>query len=157
MTSSRRKYMSVVGTIVAGALAGCSGGSGGSKRINDPDANADTQELLPEAPEGWKKTSEKEQLAFADGAQGGYSATYDTPDDVGGDVTMADYRIWIFRWENNTYAREYQAEEAESPLYVVQNNFSFWGDGPNLDDLITLFSNSPTLTEEYLKENNMNE
>ena len=71
MTSSRRKYMSVVGTIVAGALAGCSGGSGGSKRINDPDANADTQELLPEAPEGWKKTSEKEQLAFADGAQGG--------------------------------------------------------------------------------------
>lgn len=153
MTSSRRKYMSVVGTIVAGALAGCSGGS------NAPDANADTQELLPEAPEGWKKTDENEQLVAlsGDGAQGGYAASYDTPDDVGGNVAQADYRIWIFRWEDNTYAREYQAENAESPLYVVQNNFSFWGDGPNLDDLITLFSNSPTLTEEYLKENNMNE
>ena len=84
--------MSVVGTIVAGALAGCSGGS------NAPDANADTQELLPEAPEGWKKTDENEQLVAlsGDGAQGGYADSHDSPNYRGCHVSQSADRIWIF-------------------------------------------------------------
>lgn len=157
MEHYRREYLSIGGVTVASLLAGCSGGNSGNG-LSPPDENADTQGLLPEPPDSWEKVSEQEQLAGTIGAEGGYAANYNSPDNVGGDVVDADYRVEILRWSSDSDAEsESQGIYAEDPVLVTLGNFSFAGKGPNVDDLVLLLSNSSALTEEYIRNNNMNE
>jgi hypothetical protein len=133
-----------VSSIVLGSLvAGCSGGGPAP-----PDDNADTQELLPEPPDNWEIVEEQQQLALE--SEGGYAADYRSPD--GG-----DYRVEIFRYRSADEALDSRKYSAEEEVFLTQDNFGFSAQGPDLDQVILLLGNSPTLTEEYIRENNMNE
>jgi hypothetical protein len=146
--NGRRSLLKSIGGILAiGTLAGCSSSGGPSP----PDENENPANLLPEPPEGWTQTGNQEQSAGLVGAESGHAGDYE---DSGGN----QYDIEILRWTSESDAKEDGGEVYESgwPVYVVHGNFGFAAKGPDVDETVMLLSNSPSLTTEYINQNNLN-
>lgn len=146
--STRRSLLKSFGaTFAVGTLSGCSSSGGPSP----PDRDENPENLLPEPPEGWTQTGSQEQFAGMVGAEAGFAADYE-------DSEGNRYDVEILRWTSKSDAEEDGAEVYSSgwPVYVVHGNFSFAGKGANVDKTVTLLSNSPSLTTEYINNENMN-
>jgi len=147
MERSRREYISLVCTAGAIGVAGCGGDSGDNEL--DPDANP--RHFLPAAPEGWEiDTNANQQAAGLIGAEAGYSRSFDGPND-------AHYAVEFYRFPSETAAEDEASvfETSGWSAYVVRGNFAFAGRGPDLDSVYLMLGNSPALTEEYARNNNI--
>jgi len=140
---SRREALGGMATAGAVGLAGCSGGGGDSNAL-DPDANP--EELLPEAPVGWEVDDEPlQQTAGIIGAESGFEQAFNAP-------SGNRYPVGVYR-----FSSESDAEDSDPfwTAYVVRGNFTFPARGPDIDNVYQLLGNSPALTEEYARNNDI--
>jgi hypothetical protein len=140
---SRREALGGIATVGAVGIAGCSGGDGDS---NAPDPDANPEDLLPEAPEGWEVDDEpQQQAAGMIGADAGFEQAFNAPS--GNRYPVGAYR----------FSSEGDAEDSGPfwTAYVVRGNFTFPARGPDIDNVYQLLGNSPALTEEYARNNDM--
>lgn len=145
----RRSLLKRVAAVsFVGSLAGCAGGSGG---LSPPPADANPKNLLPETPDGWRKTQGQEQAAGMVEAEAGYSGGYR-------DRSGAYYGVEILRWSSNSDAKEKGQEVYSSgwPIFVVIGNFGIAGKGADVGKLVMLLSNSSALSRDYIVNNNLN-
>jgi hypothetical protein len=143
---SRREAL--IGIVSAGVvgMAGCSGDDGDS---NAPDSDANPRDLLPEAPEGWTTTTAaNQQAASMIGAEAGFQRAFDDPDGV-------HYVVEFYRFPSKGDAEETADFYSDWTAYVVRGNFGFAGNGPDVDKVYLMMENSPALTEEYVRDNDM--
>jgi hypothetical protein len=149
--NTRRSLLKSLGaTLTVGALSGCSGDDGQSGGTSPPDRDANPETLLPDPPEGWAQTGTQEQSAGMVGAEAGFAGDYEDSEGNG-------YDIEILRWSSESDAED-GAEVYSSgwPVYVVHGNFSFAAKGADVDKTVTLLSNSPSLSVDYIEQNNTN-
>lgn len=122
-----------------------------------PADDTDPSELLPDPPDGWEQTEIVEQSQSSldsIGAEAGIGAFYTDPD--GG-----EYFVEITRWPSESDSESgWEEVYSEGPswiVYVASGNFSFAANGPDSTDvegsIVTLLSNSPPLTEEFITGN----
>jgi hypothetical protein len=140
---SRREALGGIATAGAVGIAGCSGGDGDS---NAPDPDANPEDLLPEAPEGWEVDDEpQQQAAGMIGADAGFGQAFNSP-------SGSRYPVEIFRFSSESDAQD---AEAYWTAYVVRGNFTFAARGPDIDNVYQLLGNSSALTEEYARNNDI--
>jgi len=151
--------MSFVGGITL--IAGCTGSDPDNTDTSPatPDTDASPRDLLPEPPDGWRRTNTREigeGFQPESGIETGRSGTY-TPDGETG------YRVGVYRFASKSDATEIASQTEERGeffnwIYAVQHgNFIIGGthSGGTDDNLLSLLANSSALTQQYITENNL--
>jgi hypothetical protein len=123
-----------------------------------PPEDADPADLLPETPDGWEKTGDG-PVAGMGPVDDGHWANYASPAGV-------TYNVEVARFESADAAASAPSEwdlYTDKPVYVTRGNFGFAGGGVmnggeiEVNNLVTLLGDSPALSEEYVRDNNINQ
>ncbi len=151
----RRTFLRASAAALPLTLAGCLGGG-----PSPPDEDAAVTELLPSPPDGWERTGTREVgggFRSDSGIETAIMGTY-TPD------REAGYTVAVYRFASVADAEEIEAQLAESggtgrAVYFLRHgNFLFRGghnEAGTDSELLSLLARVPSLTEEYVRENNL--